>query len=266
MLEKIISFVIALLCISVIVPSEEMQQQENNAPVIHYSDALALVCEYPHDTTSFTQGLFFYGGEMYESTGQYEKSKLYKNIDIASGTAETEYSFSGDIFAEGSVVFGDTLYVLTYRENQVLTFDPETLEYKNTYSYPRQGWGLTTDGEYLIASDGTSDLFFMDESLGTQKTVTVRLDGKAQTNINELEYINGEIWANQWLTERILIIDPDNGNVKRVIDFSGMYTPISESQDDVLNGIAYNPESGKIYITGKHWNKLYEFELADITE
>ncbi len=256
MLEKLLSAILILLSVSLTVPEEIP-----DAPSMHYTECMTLVAEYPHDTASFTQGLFFYGGEMYESTGRYNQSMLYKNVDIESGTVENEYKFADDIFAEGSVVFNDKLYVLTYKENQVLTFDPETLEYKNTYSYPRQGWGLTTDGEYLIASDGTSDLFFMDESLGIQKTVTVRLDGKAQTNINELEYINGEIWANQWLTERILIIDPDNGNVKRTIDFSGLYTPISDSPDDVLNGIAYDKDSGRVYITGKCWDKMFEFEI-----
>ncbi len=264
MLEKMLNVVMILLYIFMVTPTTE-KESESAVKTLHYSECLTPVGEYPHNPESFTQGLFFYNGEMYESTGQYEKSKLYKNIDIESGIAKKEHFFADDIFAEGSVVFADKLYVLTYKENQVQVFDPETLVHEMTYSYPRQGWGLTTNGKFLIASDGTSNLYFMDEELNVIKSVAVTNDGIEMLNINELEYIDGEIWANQWLSERILVIDPESGNVKRIIDFQGLYQPAGNDPDDVLNGIAYNPQNGSVYVTGKRWDKLFEFKInADV--
>ena len=259
MMEKLLSVILILLSVT-------LTESASDADIVLsedllYTECLTNVTEYPHDTSSFTQGLFFHNGELYESTGRYAESKIYKNVDIATGKPQKEYIFDDAIFAEGSVVFEDTLYVLTYKEEQVLVFDPDTLEHLTTYSYPRQGWGLTTDGEYLIASDGSEYLYFMDGELNTERKVRVKNNGSKVMNINELEYINGEIWANQWLTENILIIDPESGNVTRTIDLSGLYTPISDSADDVLNGIAYDKDSGKVYITGKCWDKLYEFEI-----
>ncbi len=228
---------------------------------VHCTQMVSLTSEYPHNEKSFTQGLFFYDGKMYESTGRYGESMLYKNIDVETGKAEAEYIFPEDIFAEGSVVYKDKLYVLTYKENKVFVFNPERLELLNTVFYPRQGWGLTTDGEYLIASDGTSELYYMDENLDVIKNVTVKRNGAALENINELEYIGGEIWANIWLTDEIVIINPENGNVKKTVDFSGIYKPQTDDSNAVLNGIAYNEDNGYIYITGKLWGKLFEFEL-----
>lgn len=192
--------------------------------------------------------------------GLYAKSALYKNIDLVTGNPENSYRFENDIFAEGSVVFNEKLYVLTYRENSILVFNPETLELENSYYYEHRGWGLTTDGEYLIASDGSSKLYFMDEKLNIVKEVTVTNNDKEINKINELEYIDGYIWANIWQTNNIIIIDKQTGNVVKTIDFTDLYNK-SNDIDDVLNGIAYNEETNKIYITGKRWDTLFEFEL-----
>lgn len=260
MLEKILSALLIFLRLAVLslpVENEIVKKSEN----YHYTEYLTLTNQYPHNTESFTQGLFFHNGEMYESTGRYGESMLYGNIEIESGTAEKQYSFPEDIFAEGAVVFKDKLYVLTYKENQVQIFDPETLELETTYSYPRQGWGLTTDGEWLIASDGSSNLYFMDEELKVSKTVEVNRDGERVERINELEYINGEIWANVWLTNEIIVINKDNGEVLRTIDFSQLNAMEITDNNNVFNGIAYNSENGKLYLTGKKWDTLYEFEF-----
>ena len=247
-----------LVCTSGMISSNNKADE----PVVYeYNELLDLIADHPHTPTSFTQGLFFHNGEMYESTGRYGESKLYKNIDITTGNAEKEYIFPDDIFAEGSVVFEDSLYVLTYKENTVQVFDPETLELEASYSYPRQGWGLTTDDEYLIASDGSSNLYFMDKDLRDVRTVKVTKNGEEVVNINELEYINGDIWANVWLENEVIIIDKTTGKVKTVIDFEGLYSPTSDHPDDVLNGIAYNKDTNSIYITGKRWNKLFEFKV-----
>ncbi len=226
-----------------------------------YDEFLNVANTYPHNAESFTQGLFFHDGILYESTGLYGKSKLYKNINIENGTAEKEYAFANDIFAEGSVILNGNLYVLTYKENKVFKFTPETLEPTMVIPYSRQGWGLATDGEYLIASDGSSEIYFMDEKLNDIKQITVTHKGKEVSNINELEYIDGFIWANEWLTNNILIIDPNSGNVVKLLDFTKLCPDEIADTNDVLNGIAYNSQTGKIYITGKRWDKLYELEL-----
>ena len=279
MLEKILGTLIMLVCMSLStsfvketpspIPPHNVGTNENvgteitdeTSPIIPYTECLELTNKFPHNAESFTQGLFFHDGQMYETTGRYKQSKIYKSINVENGIAANEYVFSDDIFAEGSVVFKDKLYVLTYREQQVQVFDPVTLGHITTYSYPRLGWGLTTDGNHLIAGDGTSTLYFLDENLNTVKQLTVTDGNTSFANINELEYINGEIWANQWLTNRILIIDPENGKVKRIIDFTGMFTPKSTDNDAVLNGIAYNASTDKLYITGKLWETLFEFSI-----
>lgn len=234
---------------------------QNYTEYIELSDMFCITSEYPHNTSSFTQGLFFYNGELYETTGRYGESNIYKNIHVREGTFETQYSFDNTIFAEGSTVFEGVQYVLTYKENKVFTFNPETLEPTAVIDYPYEGWGLTTDNKYLIASDGTEIIRFFDKNLNIEKTIKVTLDGEGINRINELEFINGKIYANRWLTNDILIICPESGNVLKVIDASVLLKKQSEDINDVLNGIAYNPENGKLYLTGKRWDTLFELEF-----
>ena len=154
------------------------------------------------------------------------------------------------------------MYVLTWRENKVLILNPDTLEILEELAYPRQGWGLTTDGNSLIASDGSSKIFFLDENLNLLRSITVK-DAETEINrINELEYINGKIWANVWQTDYILIINPDTGNVEKTMDMAGLYPKEQRNAGaDVLNGIAFDKSTGKVYITGKYWDKMFEFRL-----
>ena len=224
---------------------------------------LEVVAEYPHDTESYTQGLFFHNGRMYESTGLNGKS-TFREVDIESGEALKKLDFSKKYFVEGSVVFKDKLYILTWDSKVVFLYDPETLEYQSTWSYPREGWGITTDGKQLIASDGSSTLFFMNENLALQRRLVVKLEDRPIRWLNELEYIDGKIWANVYTADEIIIINPKDGKVVGIVDCRGLLPKsLYTSQTDVLNGIAYDPDSKKIYLTGKNWPKLYEVKLVE---
>lgn len=227
----------------------------------HWS--IEVVGEYPHDTGSYTQGLFFHEGRLFESTGLNGKSTLRIN-DLATGQAQESRKFSRKYFAEGSVVLGDRLYVLTWTNKVVFVYDPETLEYRSTWSYPREGWGLTTDGRSLIASDGSSKLYFMTPDLKVEKTLTVTLNGRPLRLLNELEWIDGKIWANIYTTDSIAVIDPKTGAVEALIDCSGLLPDKLRTQDtDVLNGIAVlgKGRSQRIFLTGKNWPRLYEVRV-----
>ncbi|MBP5635717.1 MAG: glutaminyl-peptide cyclotransferase [Bacteroidales bacterium] len=219
--------------------------------------------EYPHDTASYTQGLFFDGGKFYESTGQYGESS-FRIVDLETGNALKKLDFAPKYFAEGSVILNGKLYILTWTNKVAFVYDAATLEYLQTYSYPREGWGLTTDGKSLIASDGSSRLFFLDETFKVTKTLSVALDGRAMRYLNELEYIDGKIWANVYTSDLILIIDPETGKVDATVDCSGLLPRTLRTQKtDVLNGIAQDPATGKIYLTGKYWPRLYEISLVE---
>ena len=227
----------------------------------HWS--IEVVKEYPHDTGSYTQGLFFHEGRLFETTGINGKSTLRIN-KLATGEAQELRKFSRKYFAEGSVVLGDRLYVLTWTNKVVFVYDPQTLEYRSTWSYPREGWGLTTDGRSLIASDGSSKLYFMDADLKVEKTLTVTLNGRALRLLNELEWIDGKIWANIYTTDSIAVIDPKTGVVEALVDCSGLLPESLRTQDtDVLNGIAVLGEgrSQRIFLTGKNWPRLYEVRV-----
>lgn len=221
-----------------------------------------VVNQYPHDITSYTQGLFFVGDTLYESTGQWGES-TFRMVDLQTGDALRRLDFDEKYFVEGSVIFKDRLYILTWTSKVVFVYDPETLDYQSTISYPREGWGLTTDGKSLIASDGSSRLFFMDENLKVSRTVDVRLDGHPVRYLNELEYIDGKVWANVYTTDTIVIIDPASGRVEATVDCKGLLPrQLRTPKTDVLNGIAYHKATGKIYLTGKYWKRMYEVRLV----
>ena len=222
-----------------------------------------VVNEYPHDTDSYTQGLFFHGGDLYESTGQYGSS-TFRKVDLATGEAIEKLDFNRKYFVEGSVVLGNNLYILTWESKVAFIYDAATLEYKSTYTYPREGWGLTTDGRQLIASDGSARLYFLDGEYRLQRSVEVTLDGRPVRYLNELEFIDGRIWANVYTTDLIVIINPSTGAVEATVDCTGLLpAKLRDRRTDVLNGIAYDPVSRKTYLTGKYWKRLYEIELVE---
>ena len=232
----------------------------SDASVRHY--ALEVVAEYPHDTESYTQGLFFHEGEMFETTGLNGKSTLRK-VDIVTGKALKRLDFDKKYFLEGSVVFKDNLYILTWESKVAFKYGPDSLEYRSTWSYPREGWGITTDGKQLIASDGSATLFFMNEDFALQRRQIVTLEGRPVRWLNELEYIDGKIWANVYTSDEIMIINPKDGKVVGVVDCRGLLPrSLYTSETDVLNGIAYDSTTGKIYLTGKNWPKLYEVRIV----
>lgn len=220
-----------------------------------------VVAEYPHDVSSYTQGLFWHDGILYESTGGYGNS-TFRTVDLTTGKALRKFNFGKKYFVEGSAILDGRLYILTWQSKVAFVYDAATLKYEKTCSYPREGWGLTTDGKSLIASDGSSRLYFMDGDFKLRKTVQVKTNGKAVPYLNELEWINGKIWANVYTTDTIMIIDPESGDVEGLVDCRGLLPEkLRTPSTDVLNGIAYNPEDGRIYLTGKNWKRLYEIEL-----
>ena len=222
-----------------------------------------VVNEYPHDTDSYTQGLFFHGGDLYESTGQYGSS-TFRKVDLATGEALEKLDFNRKYFVEGSVVLGNNLYILTWESKVAFIYDAATLEYKSTYTYPREGWGLTTDGRQLIASDGSARLYFLDGEYRLQRSVEVTLDGRPVRYLNELEFIDGRVWANVYTTDLIVIINPSTGVVEAMVDCTGLLpAKLRDRRTDVLNGIAFDPVSRKTYLTGKYWKRLYEIELVE---
>lgn len=224
---------------------------------------LEVVAEHPHDENSYTQGLFFQEGRLYESTGQFGHS-TFREVDLQTGEAVRRMDFSDEFFVEGSVMFEGNLYILTWTNRKAFIYDAETLKYKSTWSYPREGWGITTDGKSLIASDGSANLYFMDKNFAPEKKLTVRLEGRPVRFLNELEYIDGRIWANVYTTDTIVIINPKDGNVEGVIDCLGLLpAKLYKPSTDVLNGIAYDEKSDKIYLTGKNWPKLYEVRTVE---
>ena len=176
-----------------------------------------VVKEYPHDEMSYTQGLFFQGDRMIETTGQWGESTL-RLVDLATGKALKKFDFDKKYFLEGSVQLGDNIYILTWKNKVAFIYDAKTLAYKQTYSYAREGWGLTTDGKSLIASDGSARLYWLDEQLKQQKSLTVKMNGRPVNQLNELEWIDGRIWANVYMTDMIVIINPETGVVEATVD------------------------------------------------
>ena len=220
--------------------------------------------EYSHDTAAYTQGLFFEEGQMYESTGQYGKSS-FRVVDYKSGKVSRKLDFARKYFGEGSVMLDGKLFILTWTNKVAFVYDAATLKYEKTYSYPREGWGLTTDGEHLIASDGSSRIYYMTKEFKLVKTLDVRLDGRPVRLLNELELIDGKIWANVYMTDMIVVINPSDGRVEAAVDCSGLLPDKLRTPDtDVLNGIAYDKKTGKIWLTGKNWPRLYEVELMPV--
>lgn len=223
-----------------------------------------VVKEYTHDTGAYTQGLFFNNGTFYESTGQFGESS-FRIVDLPTGEVVKKLKFAHKYFGEGSVILGDKMYMLTWQNKVAFIYDANTLEYIQTYSYPREGWGLTTDGKSLIASDGTARIYFLSPELKLQKSITVTLNGRPQLYLNELEWIDGKIWANIYTSDLIVIIDPSSGNVEATVDCSGLLPKeLRAPNTDVLNGIAYDPAGKKIYLTGKYWPRLYEVKLEEL--
>lgn len=218
--------------------------------------------EYPHDPNAFTQGLILVDGVLYEGTGRRGQSTL-RRVDLESGEVLQGVRLPDQFFGEGITLFNDRIYQLTWTSNTGFIFDPESFDLIRTFTYPTEGWGLTHNGEQLIMSDGTENLYFLDpETLERTDQVTVTANGAPVNMLNELEYIDGLVYANIWQTDRIAKIDPSTGEVTAWIDMTGLFP--AENRTDpqaVLNGIAYDTETDRLYVTGKLWPSLFWVEM-----
>ncbi|WP_300531772.1 glutaminyl-peptide cyclotransferase [Maricaulis sp.] len=226
-----------------------------------------IVATYPHDTDAFTQGLFISDGQLFESTGQFGESNL-RRVDLESGAVLDQRDLPDSVFGEGSTRLGDEIFVLTWMSQTGFIYNAETLELIETFTYPGEGWGLTDNGDALIMSDGSDVLRFLDPSdMSLVRELPVTLNGRPVRRVNELEWIDGEIWANVWQQPQVLRIDPESGAVTAVINMRD-HVPanIGNPRDNVLNGIAHDPETGRIFMTGKRWPVLYEIALPDAAQ
>jgi len=217
---------------------------------------------YPHDARAFTQGLVIRGGRLYEGTGQYGASTL-RRVDLATGNVEKSRSLAPEYFGEGVAVLGNKIYQLTWKSGVAFVYDLDSFNVEKTLRYMGEGWGLTDDGEHLILSDGSATIRFVDPAtFQTVRTIAVHDGDLAVDKLNELEFINGEIWSNVWYDDRIARISPADGAIVGWIDLSSLYPKGARASEAVLNGIAYDTAAKKLYVTGKNWPQLYQIELT----
>ncbi len=224
------------------------------APILKHQ----VVKAYPHDREAFTQGLFFQDGQLWEGTGLYERSGL-RRVELATGKVLQVHPIGEAYFGEGLAAVGNQLFQLTWKNGLMFVYDKGSFQLQKAFRYTGEGWGLTTDGKQLIMSDGTSALHWVDPLNGSRlATIRVTDGGREIANLNELEWIKGEIWANVWQSNRIARIDPKTGRVKAWLNLTGILTAAEAQGTDVLNGIAYDAKGDRIFITGKLWPKLFE--------
>jgi len=214
---------------------------------------------FPHDPTAFTEGLFYSNGMLYESTGREGASRIVVRT-LEDAKPVTEAQIDPALFGEGIIDWKDQIISLTWRGGQGFRWDRKTLKQIGTFSYEGEGWGMTRNGDVVYQSDGSSSLRLRDPATMRQTgSLAVTADGKPVDNLNELEWIEGEIWANVWLTDRIARIDPATGHVKAWVDFSGLRRGDGAyGMDAVLNGIAWDAKKKRIFVTGKNWNGIYQ--------
>ncbi|MGB8715492.1 MAG: glutaminyl-peptide cyclotransferase [Rhodanobacteraceae bacterium] len=224
-----------------------------------------VVHSWPHDTGAYTEGLFWHDGYLYESTGNVGTSTIRK-VDLKTGETVKKITLMPPYYGEGIIVFGDKLYQLTWQSGTGFIYDFDSFRKIGQFSYPGQGWALTTDGKHIYMSDGTPQIRVLDpDSLAIDHRITVTWNGHEVANVNELEWIKGEIWANIWLTRRIARINPKTGAITGFVDLTGLGPKPGEMRDpnnDVLNGIAYDSKRDRIFVTGKNWPQLYQIELT----
>lgn len=221
-----------------------------------------VVNTYPHDSNAFCQGLDFDGKTLFESTGKYGQSTV-RRVNLETGKAELQLQLDDRLFGEGLTLFDDKVMQLTWRRGLGYVYDAETLKPVSTFRYKGEGWGITHDGDSLIMSDGSNRLTFLDpKSFSVIKTVRVKDGERSVWRLNELEFVKGQVYANVWQTNRIAMIAPETGEVTGWINLTGLLKNRG-SGEDVLNGIAYEESSDRLFVTGKNWPQLFEIELVE---
>ena len=219
-----------------------------------------IVNSYPHSTDAYTQGLFFLGDDLIESTGQKGESVI-KKIALNTGKEIIQTPIANKFFGEGSTLYKDEIYMVTWTSQTGFVFDTD-LNQKRTFQYGMQGWGLTTLGDSLLMTDGSEKLYFMSPEDFTEIDHLEVYNHKALVeNLNELELIDGLVYANEWHTDNVHIVDPETGKVLKTVDFSGLLTESEKRKADVLNGIAYHEETARLFVTGKYWPWIFEVKL-----
>ncbi len=232
-------------------------QRAQTAPVSSYK----VVQVYPHDPRAFTQGLVFHQGSLYEGTGLEGESTL-RRVKLDNGEVLQIKKIEDQYFGEGIAIVGGSVVQLTWQEGLGFVYDLKTFERTRTFTYPGEGWGLTFDGKRLIMSDGTAMLRFLDPTtLKETGRLQVKDGGRPVEQLNELEFVKGEVFANVWGSDRIARISPKTGQVTGWIDLRGLLAPHEATNVDVLNGIAYDPEGDRLFVTGKWWPKLFEIRV-----
>lgn len=236
---------------------------ESNVEVPVYT--YRIVNSYPHDPEAFTQGLVYSDGFMYEGTGLHGRSSLRK-VELETGRILQNHNLAKQYFGEGLTIHGDKITQLTWRSKVGFEYDKEQFSLVKKFNYTTEGWGITYDGTNLIMSDGSDTLYVLDPITHREiKRIKVTYEGRPATRLNELEYVNGEIFANVWLTEVIARISPDSGKVIGWIDLRGLSDDFgSRGGDQVLNGIAYDKKGDRLFVTGKLWPRIYEIKLERV--
>lgn len=221
-----------------------------------------IVASFPHDTSAFTQGLVIHDSRLFEGTGQYGQSTL-REVELETGDIVRSARLNRAYFGEGITILNNRIFQLTWRSGIGAVYDLESFEIADTFRYAGEGWGLTHNEQHLILSDGTSVLRFLDpDSFEVVRNIEVTGPDGPVARLNELEFIQGEIWANVWYEDTIVRIDPESGQVSGIVDVSSIYPAALRDREEVANGIAFDPAEQKIYITGKNWPQLHEIRLV----
>jgi glutaminyl-peptide cyclotransferase len=243
-------------------PDSTPNANQSTANALAKLDTYEIVNSYPHDPEAFLQGLVWYNNGFYESTGLEGRSTL-RRVEFPTGKVIQSLSLAPDLFAEGLALVGDHLVQLTWKTHRGFVYDRESFKLLREFKYDTEGWGLTYDGKNLVMSDGSSRLLYLNpENFQPVGHLNVTWNGRAQDNLNELEYIEGEIWANVWQQDYILRIDPKTGSVKSYLDMKNLFRPQPRlGNENVLNGIAYDPQSKRIFVSGKLWPRIFEIRL-----
>ena len=231
--------------------------------------AVRVVASYPHDPQAFTQGLVVHDGVLFESTGQEGRSGV-RQVDLETGRVLRRADVPAPLFGEGIAALGDRIYFLTWKSERGFVYDASTLAPVDSFTYQGEGWGLATDGTKLYMSDGTSSIRVVDpDGFATERSIRVTEAGQPVHYLNELEWVDGELWANVWMTELVARIDPATGNVVGWIDLTGLLTPderrapTGQALVDVTNGIAHDPATGRLLVTGKLWPRIFAVEVEE---